>query len=140
MLECEQIFQALVSLVKDGKIFPVEHTTVIDQSYQPVSLDEARLKAELTVSTGSSQRKRGKKTTSRIGVVSETIRHSAANACPTVVPYRQGKRALLQGKLQGKIRISISPRIAPSRTAAPGACAATHGLGLPVFDYLTAAD
>ena len=47
MLECEQIFQALVSLVKDGKIFPVEHTTVIDQSYQPVSLDEARLKAEL---------------------------------------------------------------------------------------------
>jgi hypothetical protein len=45
--ECEQIFQALITLVRDGKIFPVEHATVIDQSYRPVPLDEARLKDEL---------------------------------------------------------------------------------------------
>jgi hypothetical protein len=46
--ECEQIFQALVSLVEEKMIVPTEHKYVKDQSYDEVSLDFARLADELT--------------------------------------------------------------------------------------------
>jgi hypothetical protein len=49
----EQIAQALVNLVNEKKIFPVEHTSVIDQSYREVPLDVARLKEELSRSMKS---------------------------------------------------------------------------------------
>ena len=45
--ECEQIFQALVSLVNEEMIVPTEHRNVIDQSYTAAQLDTIRLRTEL---------------------------------------------------------------------------------------------
>src|SRR5262249_533669 len=45
--ECEHIVKTLSDLVNEKKIIPVEHKTLVDQTYQEVPLDIARLKNEV---------------------------------------------------------------------------------------------
>jgi hypothetical protein len=45
--ECMQIVQAIIDLVKEKKIYPVEYQTVADQTYQEVPLDVFRLENEV---------------------------------------------------------------------------------------------
>lgn len=45
--ECNEIVQAIIDLVEEHKIFPIEYSTVRDQSYQEVLLDIDRLKSEV---------------------------------------------------------------------------------------------
>jgi len=52
-VERDQIFQAIMNLVREKKIYPIEYATIADRSYKEASLDAVRLKDELNRSMKS---------------------------------------------------------------------------------------